>query len=144
MRITGQRLTIGLALAATLSAAACSSNGDTTTGNPVAPSAPPQSGPLTIDIAENNGANSFYPSPTTVAGGQVIVWRNSDRDTHDVVFDDGSGGTGRLAPNTLSQPITLPPGTYPYHCSIHPTMTGTLTVGAAASQPGASPNDPGY
>jgi len=142
MRISDARLLFGLALAVNLTAAACSSNNYTASGNPAAPT-PTQNGPLTIDIAENNGPNSFYPSPDTVAEGQVIVWRNSDRDTHDVVFDDGPGGTGRLAPNTLSQPMTLAAGTHAYHCSIHPTMTGTLTVGASPSQPGAS-SDPGY
>jgi len=90
------------------------------------PSTPP--GNFRVDIAEINGPNSFFPSPATAGFEQVVVWRNTDTVTHDVVFDDGSVDTGRLAPGTSSQPITVSPGTRTYHCSIHPAMVGTITV----------------
>jgi plastocyanin len=45
-----------------------------------------------------------------------------------VVFDDDSIDAGTLAPDTLSQPMTVAAGTWTYHCSIHPSMTGTVTV----------------
>jgi len=90
------------------------------------PSMPP--GNFRVDIAEINGPNSFFPSPATVGFQQIVVWRNNDTVTHDVVFDDRSVDTGRLAPGTLSQPITVSPGTRTYHCSIHPTMAGSITV----------------
>jgi len=92
---------------------------------------------VTIDIAEVNGPYSFFPSPMTVGSDQIIVWRNMDTLTHHVVFDDRSVDTGTLAPGTLSQPIALSPGTRTYHCAIHPTMVGSITVqgssGAAAA-----------
>lgn len=90
------------------------------------PATPPSN--FMVDIAEINGPNSFFPSPATVGFQQIVVWRNTDTATHDVVFDDGSVETGRLAPGTLSQPITVSPGTWTYHCAIHPTMVGTITA----------------
>lgn len=104
---------------------------------PAAPT-PPTNAVVTIDIAEINGPNSFYPSPSMVNANQTVVWRNSDVVTHHVVFDDGSLDTGTLAPGTLSQPKTIAAGTGTYHCTIHPTMVGTV-VAASGSIAGARP-----
>jgi len=94
-----------------------------------APTVPPTN--FIIDVAEINGPYSFYPSPATARAGQVIVWRNSDSVKHHVVFDDMSVDAGTLAPGTLSQPIMVAPGNWAYHCAIHPSMVGSLTVGAS-------------
>jgi plastocyanin len=88
---------------------------------------------FTIHVAEINGPYSFYPSPATVGSGQVIVWRNDDIVTHHVVFDNISVDTGTLAPGTLSQPMKIGPGTWSYHCAIHPEMVGSVTVPASAN-----------
>jgi plastocyanin len=96
-----------------------------------------------IDVAEINGPYSFYPSPAKAGSGRIIVWRNSDTVTHHVVFDDSSVDTGTLAPGTLSQPITVAPGDWNYHCAIHPSMVGSVTVAApAATATGAGSESP--
>jgi plastocyanin len=95
--------------------------------SPAGPTAPVAS-VVTIDIAEINGPYSFYPSPATVTANQTVVWRNSDLVTHHVAFDDDSIDTGTIAPGTLSQPKTIAAGTRTYHCTIHPTMAGTVVV----------------
>jgi plastocyanin len=123
-----------LAIGACVAAAACSTS-DAMNPNPAAPS-PPSSTTLTIDIVEESGANSFYPSPASVTAQQMVLWRNADREAHHVVFDSTAVDTGNLAPNTQSQPVTLPAGTWNYHCTIHPSMTGVVTV-AGAAQNGA-------
>jgi plastocyanin len=114
----------------------CSSN-----GGPVSPAAPTPDAPATgarIDIAEINGPYSFYPSPATVRADQIIVWRNLDTVTHHLVLDDGSIDTGTLAPGTLSQPETVGLGTKTYHCTIHPSMVGTVIVTGPSSSARAS------
>src|SRR5437016_3304386 len=72
---------------------------------------------------------AFTPATVTVAVGTMITWTNNDAVTHTVTSNDGtsfnsgnisSGGTYSL---TLTQT-----GSYPYHCSIHPSMTGTVLV----------------
>src|SRR5436189_3510545 len=98
---------IGIILAIYVAASACR---PASLPSPTAPTPPATSHIVTIDIAEVNGANSFYPSPATIHGVQLAVWRNWDNVTHHLVFDDGSIDTGTLAPGTLSQPITIGAG----------------------------------
>ena len=121
----------GLTLLASVCVAGCSSNGQP---NPAAPTPAPPPTTVTIDIAEMNGPNSFYPSPASVSAAQTVIWRNDDRVTHHVVFDDLAVDAGTTAPGTLSQPMTIAAGNWSYHCAIHPSMVGTLSV-AGSDQP---------
>jgi plastocyanin len=112
----------------------CGGTGPAAAQQPSSPAGPtpPVASVVTIDIAEINGPYSFYPSPAMASANQTVVWRNSDRVTHHLVFDDDSIDTGALAPGTLSQPKTVAVGTGTYHCTIHPTMVGTV-VGVSSS-----------
>lgn len=70
---------------------------------------------------------SFRPARLIVAVGDPVTWSWEDGDVpHDVTFDDGPASplqdTGTWT-RTFDEP-----GTYPYVCSIHPGMTGTVTV----------------
>jgi plastocyanin len=69
---------------------------------------------------------AYVPAAITVPAGTTVTWRNNDSAGHDV-----SGGP--LHSPLLSQGATwsftfATPGTYSYICSIHPNMTGTVTV----------------
>jgi plastocyanin len=68
----------------------------------------------------------------------MVVWRNVDRVIHRVVLNDGSLDTGDLAPGASSQAMSINTGSRPYHCSIHPSMVGTI-VAASSMAP-----TPGY
>lgn len=105
----------------------------TSLGSAAAPTPSAASAVVRIEVAEINGPNSFFPSPATARSGQAIVWSNTDRVTHRLVLDDGSVDTGTLAPSTLSQPLSVGVGTRTYHCTIHPTMVGTVIVTAASA-----------
>lgn len=68
----------------------------------------------------------FAPMAVTVAAGDSVTWRNLDEEPHTVAGDDfRSGGldTGGAFTFTFRKP-----GTYRYRCSIHPQMTGSVTV----------------
>jgi plastocyanin len=72
---------------------------------------------------------SFKPSSITVGVGSTVTWENQDSAPHTVASDSG----GELASGTLSNGGTYAhtfnaPGTYPYHCGIHRSMKGTVTV----------------
>ncbi len=96
---------------------------------PPAPTPPSATADVTITIVGMNGSRSFSPNPAAVKAGQTVAWHNGDSLTHDVTADGGSFTTGPIAPGATSAPVTMgSAGSVPYHCSIHPTMVGTLTV----------------
>lgn len=86
-------------------------------------SAQPDPSAVTIDNFK------FMPASLTVTRGTRITVGNHDVTAHTATADKGSSfDTGDIDPNS-SATITLSrPGTYKYHCSIHPFMHGTLVV----------------
>jgi plastocyanin len=84
---------------------------------------------VTITINGMSGASSFSPSSATVRVGQRVRWRNADSVVHTATQDGGGFDTGPIAPGATSTPRTLSVArTLGYHCSIHPSMVGTLVV----------------
>lgn len=75
-------------------------------------------------------AKDFSLTDLTVSPGEQFTLDNQGAATHTLTADDGSFDSGEVAPGEQSGPLTPPssPGTYPYHCEIHASMTGTLTV----------------
>ncbi|HET7677146.1 MAG TPA: cupredoxin family copper-binding protein [Candidatus Limnocylindrales bacterium] len=73
-----------------------------------------------------------YDPPTQSATvGDVVSWRNDDGVTHTATADDASWDTGNIAAGGTGQVTFTAAGTFAYHCTIHPAMTGTLVVSAA-------------
>jgi len=129
MEKSKRSLTILAVVAGIVSAVACGGSGYSS--NPTAPNPAPSPGggsaDVTITINGMNGAQSFSPNPASVKVGQTVSWRNADSTTHDPT---GSGwGTGSIGPGQTSAPIMFSTaGSFDYHCTIHPSMVGTLTV----------------
>jgi plastocyanin len=70
-----------------------------------------------------------------------IVFDNQDPDQHNVAIDDGSTNLFRGAifggPKTETYSVpALPAGQYTFKCDVHPQMTGTFKVEAAAATTG--------
>jgi phospholipase C len=71
---------------------------------------------------------SFTPATLTVAAGTTVTWTNHDAVQHTVTATDKSHDSAPLdSGGTFSHQFTTP-GTYAYHCSIHPTMTAQIIV----------------
>jgi plastocyanin len=71
---------------------------------------------------------SFQPQTLTVAVGTTVTWTNGDDIPHTVTSDDGvfkskARDSGEKFSYTFDKA-----GTYLYHCSIHPKMTGRVVV----------------
>ena len=69
---------------------------------------------------------SFQPQGITVAAGTEVTWTNSDSTDHTIIgtgFDSGNLSKGGIFKHTFNTA-----GTFDYHCSIHPTMTGKVIV----------------
>ena len=71
---------------------------------------------------------AFNPGELTVAVGETITFTNNDGFAHTFTADNGefdsdnvdSGGTFEYTPEAA--------GEIPFHCKIHTSMTGTITV----------------
>jgi len=72
---------------------------------------------------------AFSPASLTVKAGSTVTWTNNDATTHTVTGDTGTTlNSGNLAPSQTYSKTFTTQGTFGYHCSIHPFMTGTVTV----------------
>jgi plastocyanin len=86
---------------------------------------------------------AFNPNPQVVSlGGSPSVtvrWVNGDisggdytsgtATAHSITSDDGAfTPSGTLGGNATYSVTLTATGSYPYHCGIHPTMVGTVTV----------------
>ena len=71
---------------------------------------------------------AFDPQSITVNAGDTVTWVNGDTTAHTVVADDGSFDSGDLAPGASFTFTFAAAGTVPYHCGIHPQMTGSVVV----------------
>jgi plastocyanin len=71
---------------------------------------------------------SFSPATLKVKAGTTVTWTNRDDIPHTVVADDRSFKSKVLDTEEKFSFTPTKPGTYPYFCSIHPRMTGTLVV----------------
>jgi len=128
---TGKRSLRVLAVVAGLAAAsACGGSGYSSNPTPMPTPTPGGGGgsaDVTITINGMSGSTSFSPNPASVKVGQKVAWRNADSTAHDAT---GNGfETGLIGAGSTSSPITITAaGNLDYHCAIHPTMVGTLSV----------------
>ena len=76
----------------------------------------------------------FSPKPIQITVGSTVTWTNGTAPTHTATSDTAAWGTGNIAPGATSSAISFPTaGTFTYHCTIHPSMTGSVIVSAAAA-----------
>jgi plastocyanin len=70
----------------------------------------------------------YNPDPVRVAAGGKVIWLNQDSAPHTATADDGSFDTGTIDEGKLKSETFKTPGTFTYHCEIHPQMHGTIEV----------------
>lgn len=112
--------------------------------NIVAPNATVPQSPITtqVSIDAGSGFNVKLPGYTardiTVVIGvnNTVKWYNNDNVPHTVTAVDNSFDSGNINAGQAFVHTFTKPGKYPYICSYHPWMSGTVTVlaGAAGGQ----------
>jgi plastocyanin len=112
--------------------AGCQTTAYTSTASPVA----------AVDVTISTGPGerlAFEPAATTVqtAGPITLTFRNGSSLPHNMTFTAGlSAATQTIVkPGSSEQLLLVPPapGTYPFVCTIHDGMAGTLIVQPSAS-----------
>src|SRR5690242_4574526 len=76
---------------------------------------------------------SFAPKSLTVKTGQTVTWTNRDDIPHVVVSTEKKFSSPVLDTDQAFSFRFQEPGSYPYFCKIHPTMTGTIVVAKTGS-----------
>jgi plastocyanin len=90
--------------------------------------------PATQDAVATSQVNItnylFSPATIKVSSGSTVTWTNIDNVHHTITMDSGSNGpnSGDIGLNQKYSFKFTKPGTYAYHCMIHPEMHGTVIV----------------
>lgn len=81
----------------------------------------------TVDVAMADIA--FQPGTISAGVGDVIGWTNGDAPPHTATLrDDPACTTPTLARGETGSLVFSAPGSYPFFCKIHPSMTGTIEI----------------
>jgi YD repeat-containing protein len=117
-----------LSAASALLTLACGSDSGGTSNNP----------PPAGDVLVQNFR--FNPTTFSVTAGSTVTWAwDSDGQAHTVTSNDAGStfNSGQKSSGTFEHTFATA-GTFAYHCEIHPSMVGTITVTAAAGDGGSS------
>jgi glucose/arabinose dehydrogenase/plastocyanin len=104
------------------------------------------------DSVVSAAANTFTPANVSVTEGGKLTFANADAVPHNVVSDAKGKTGGNLFRSTVVsigetadvQGVEkLKKGAYPFYCSLHPFMRGTLTVNARSGAPTLVPTHTG-
>lgn len=76
----------------------------------------------------------FSPASVTAEAGDEIVWVNKDLVAHTATAA-GRFDSHTIAPGHSWRYVVRAPGSYPYRCTLHPTMNATLVVEKGNGRP---------
>ena len=115
-----------IVLAMVVLIAACSSSGDATTTTGATTGTDSGSADQgAVSIADFK----FTPDDLTVSVGATVTWTNDDSGlAHTTTSSDGLWASGPIQPGDTFSFTFEEAGTFAYTCSIHPSMSGTITV----------------
>jgi plastocyanin len=117
-----------LALAFTAAMVSCGKSSSTTpSGDTGAGTTQSTTVAVSIPFSDAYGLTNFNPNSVNVTVGGSVEFDNSDGIEHHPVADDGSWNID-LGPGGTGNQKFATAGTYSYHCSIHPAMSGQIVV----------------
>jgi plastocyanin len=70
----------------------------------------------------------FRPGRLEIAAGTTIVWTNDGQVVHTVSAQDGGFDSGPIEPGEHRSITFSRTGSFPFHCTPHPFMTGVIEV----------------
>ena len=84
-----------------------------------------------VKIIDNAGNNSYSPNPIEARVGEAVTWVNDDSAVHTVTSTDGIFDSDILQRGQTFSYIFDKEEEYPYFCTLHPNMMGTVRVTAS-------------
>ena len=78
--------------------------------------------------AEVLGNRAFMPDDLDIQAGTTVTWTNTDSVAHTSTSNASGWDSGIIGPGRQFSFTYQTPGTFPYHCAIHPGMVGTVVV----------------
>src|SRR5262245_60797576 len=133
-RSEGLMLSLRLAAASFILMFAIACGSDSSNPAPVpTPTPTPTPGGTAIAVtiprgAETLGNRAFSPDAVDVAVGTTVTWTNTDVESHTSTSDSGAWNSGLVGPGSQFSFTFATAGSFPYHCTVHPGMVGTVTV----------------
>jgi plastocyanin len=95
-----------------------------------APQAKPKPKPVTHTVTMD--ATSFSPATLTIKPGDSVVWINRDMFPHTATStlakEKGGFDSGAIAPGKSWKYTPKTVGSFPYICTLHPTMKAAFAV----------------
>jgi plastocyanin len=94
------------------------------------PTNPTPSG-STVSIVSGSSTlttTAYNPNPITITRGTTVTWTNNDNTAHTSTSDNNVWNSGNIAPGGSFSMTFQNPRTFPYRCTLHPNMIGTLNV----------------
>ncbi len=70
----------------------------------------------------------FSPNTVTIHKGDSVTWTNDDSMSHTVTGDTSGPASSAISSGSAYSYTFTKTGTFPYHCSIHPSMKATIVV----------------
>jgi plastocyanin len=86
----------------------------------------PSGSAATVNVTIQNF--QYSPQPVQAKVGDVVAWTNKDSAPHSATMDDGSCDTDTINASATAMLVFNAPGTYTYHCKIHPGQMKDVTV----------------
>jgi plastocyanin len=84
---------------------------------------------VSIPVGASSLGNAAYsPDELSVVAGTTVTWMNRDSESHTSTSDVAGWNSGVVAPGGQFSVAFQTPGTFSYHCAIHPGMVGTVVV----------------
>ncbi|MGD1838078.1 MAG: cupredoxin domain-containing protein, partial [Nitrososphaeraceae archaeon] len=90
---------------------------------------------MPVGSANPDNAEFYIPTDLEISSGTTVTWTNDDNTLHtatsgdpNTMTPDGTFDSGFMAAGATFEHTFDEAGTFPYFCTLHPFMTGTVTV----------------
>ena len=70
----------------------------------------------------------YSPAKVNIKIGETVLWTNHDHMDHTVDAKDGSFSSGTIKSGKTYEFTFKKAGEYPYECTLHPRMKGSVVV----------------